>query len=65
MPTFWENVIQLIRFFLSSLTGLLFIILSPFIAVKKEPFMFILVTTFSLVSLLTIYVVLKKMLGID
>nr|QUE29280.1 Ycf33 [Erythrotrichia welwitschii] len=65
MPTFWENVLQLARFFISSVTGLIFIILSPFIALRRNPFFFSLTIVFSILILLSLYQVLQAMLGIS
>ena len=64
MPTFWENVLQLARFFISSVAGLIFIILSPFIALKKKPFFMSLVLGSSVLVLISMYQILQAMLGI-
>ena len=64
MPTFWENVLQLARFFISSVAGLIFIIISPFIALKKQPFFISLVIGGSVLLLVSTYQILQAMLGI-
>nr|YP_009297440.1 hypothetical protein Eryt_115 [Erythrotrichia carnea]AOM66783.1 hypothetical protein Eryt_115 [Erythrotrichia carnea] len=64
MPTFWENVLQLARFFISSVAGLIFIILSPFIALKRKPFFMSLVLGSSVLVLISMYQILQAMLGI-
>nr|YP_010337255.1 hypothetical protein MW575_pgp020 [Pseudoerythrocladia kornmannii]QUE28335.1 Ycf33 [Pseudoerythrocladia kornmannii]UNJ16840.1 hypothetical protein [Pseudoerythrocladia kornmannii] len=65
MPTFWENVLRLIRFFLSSVTGLVFIIASPFLGLKKKPIIFGIVSMLSVIILLIVYKVLQEMLGLN
>nr|QUE28158.1 Ycf33 [Sahlingia subintegra] len=64
MPTFWDNVLQLARFFISSVTGLIFIILSPLIALKRKPLLFSGMLVFSLLILFLLFQVLQEMLGI-
>nr|YP_010337681.1 hypothetical protein MW427_pgp160 [Sahlingia subintegra]UNJ17266.1 hypothetical protein [Sahlingia subintegra] len=63
MPTFWDNVLQLARFFISSMTGLVFIILSPFITLKRNPVLFSTVLLISLLILFFLFQVLQEMLG--
>nr|QUE28577.1 Ycf33 [Porphyrostromium japonicum] len=65
MPTFWENVLQLVRFFISSVTGLIFIVLSPLIVLRKNSFFFSLVLGISFSILLLLYLVLQAMLGLN
>lgn len=65
MPTFWENVLQLARFFISSVTGLIFIILSPFIALKRNPLFTSLLIGISFLLILFLYQILIAMLGMN
>nr|QUE29527.1 Ycf33 [Erythrotrichia foliiformis] len=65
MITFWENVIQLARFFISSVTGLIFIILSPLLAAKRNPIIASLVLGICMLILLSLYQVLQAMLGMN
>lgn len=65
MPTFWENVLQLARFFISSVTGLIFIILSPFISLKRNPTFFIIIIAGFAVIIVLLYQVLQAMLGVN
>nr|AOM68042.2 hypothetical protein Rhodc_008 [Rhodochaete parvula] len=65
MPTFWENIIRLIRFFLSSVTGLIFIILSPFVNLIEKRNTLYLVLILFLIILIIVYKILEQMLGIN
>nr|YP_010337062.1 hypothetical protein MW574_pgp020 [Madagascaria erythrocladioides]QUE29091.1 Ycf33 [Madagascaria erythrocladioides]UNJ16647.1 hypothetical protein [Madagascaria erythrocladioides] len=65
MPTFWENVIRLMRFFLSSVTGLVFIIISPIISVKEKPILLYISLIIFIFLLIITYKVLQQMLGIE
>lgn len=65
MPTFWENVLQLARFFISSVTGLIFIILSPFINFKRSPLFLIIIMGSFFLGIVSLYQVLQAMLGVN
>nr|ARO91369.1 conserved hypothetical plastid protein [Rhodochaete parvula] len=65
MPTFWENIIRLIRFFVSSVTGLIFIILSPFVNLIEKRNTLYLVLILFLIILIIVYKILEQMLGIN
>nr|QUE29717.1 Ycf33 [Erythrotrichia carnea] len=65
MPTFWENVLQLARFFISSVTGLIFIILSPFINLKRSPLFLIIIMGSFFLGIVSLYQVLQAMLGVN
>ena len=58
MFEFWENVIRLFRFFISSLTGLILVIIKPFINLYNNPITF-------LILILGIIGTLTEMLGIN
>jgi hypothetical protein len=65
MPEFWENVFRFPRFFISSMLGLVFIIIGPFLNLLRRPqttFIFIVITTFTLTF---ISLTLKAMLNLD
>lgn len=65
MPTFWENVIRLIRFFLSSVTGLVFIIINPIVSLKEKPVFFYILLIVLIILLVATYKILQQMLGIE
>nr|YP_009402661.1 hypothetical protein [Compsopogon caeruleus]ARX96017.1 hypothetical protein [Compsopogon caeruleus] len=65
MAEFWTNVIRLLRFFISSLSGILLVILQPLINLYSNPrnsitFIVIIITT-----LIITYKILTEMLGIS
>jgi hypothetical protein len=65
MPEFWENVFRFPRFFLSSMLGLVFIIIGPFLNLLRRPqtaIIFILIISSSLIF---ISLTLKAMLNLD
>ncbi len=37
MPDFWENTLRFPRFFISSMIGLVFIIIGPFLNLLQKP----------------------------
>ena len=64
MKDFWNNISRYPRFFISSLVGLIFVILTPFkILFKVQKFRFILIIFFILVSIV-IFLILKNMTGL-
>ena len=63
MNDFWNNIFRYPRFLISSLTGLILVILTPFrnlLKVKKLRIFFITLITLLLISL---YTILKNMLS--
>ena len=64
MNNFWTNILRYPRFFISSLLGLIFVILTPFRNLFKNPksrnFLFI----FILLFIITLYFILKAMIGL-
>jgi hypothetical protein len=65
MPEFWENVFRFPRFFISSMLGLVFIIVGPFLNLLRRPqttLIFIVITTLTLTF---ISLTLKAMLNLD
>jgi hypothetical protein len=64
MNNFWENISRYPRFFISSFTGLIIIILTPikgFFKSSKLRFVFLI---FMISSLLILYITIKNMLAI-
>jgi hypothetical protein len=63
MDDFWNNISRYPRFFISSVTGLILVILSPFRNLLKiKEFQFILPITFIL-FITVLYKILTSMLG--
>ena len=65
MPEFWENVFRFPRFFISSMLGLIFIIIGPFLNLLRRPQTALLFVFITLSSLIFISLTLKAMLNID
>ena len=64
MNDFWNNISRYPRFFISSLIGLILVILAPFKNLFKVPKLRI-VLILSLVTLLTLlYLILRSMVGL-
>jgi hypothetical protein len=64
MNDFWNNVSRYPRFFISSLAGLILVILSPFRNLLKVPKLRIgLIITF-LVFVILIYLIIRTMVGL-
>nr|YP_011005679.1 hypothetical protein V2479_pgp013 [Cutleria multifida]WAM62683.1 hypothetical protein [Cutleria multifida] len=62
---FWDNLLRYPRFFISSMIGLVLILLNPFIEkVKKfnDPKIII---TFLLIIVLSLFYILKQMISVD
>ena len=64
MNDFWANIVRYPRFFISSLVGLILVILTPFRNLFKNPKSRIVVILFLLIFLLSIYFILINMVGI-
>lgn len=65
MPDFWENVFRFPRFFISSMLGLVFTIIGPFLNLLRRPqttIIFIVVATSTTIFL---SLTLKAMLNLD
>ena len=64
MNDFWNNIIRYPRFFISSLVGLILVILTPFRNLFKIPkFRIILIISFFLIILL-LYAILRSMVAV-
>ncbi len=65
MPEFWENVLRFPRFFISSMLGLVFIIIGPFLNLLRRPQTAILFVVIISSSFIFISLTLKAMLNLD
>ena len=64
MNDFWNNILRYPRFFISSLTGLIIVILTPFKNLFKiKKFRVILISAFIL-FILTLYTIITNMIGV-
>ena len=64
MNDFWKNILRYPRFFITSLTGLIFVILAPFknlFKIKKLRFILIILSG---LFFLIFYMILKNMTGL-
>ena len=64
MNDFWTNILRYPRFFISSLIGLILVILTPFKNLFKNRQSRIFVIIFLVVFLITLYFILKAMIGL-
>ena len=64
MNDFWNNILRYPRFFISSLTGLIIIILSPFKNLFKIRKFRVALILILILFTLTLYTIIKSMLGI-
>ena len=64
MNDFWTNILRYPRFFISSLVGLILVILSPFRNLFKNSKSRILLIIFSIVFFLSLYLIIKTMVGL-
>jgi len=64
MNDFWNNILRYPRFFISSLAGLILVILAPFRNLFKVPKLRIFIILFVLVFLITLYFILVNMLSL-
>ena len=64
MNNFWINIVRYPRFFVSSLLGLILIILKPFKNLFKIPKLRWFVILFSLIFIVSLYLVIQKMIGL-
>jgi len=64
MNNFWSNIIRYPRFFISSMIGLILIILTPFRNLFKTPKLRLFLILFSLVFILSLYFIIRNMVGL-
>ena len=64
MNDFWNNISRYPRFFISSLVGLILVILTPFKNLFKVPKFRIVLITLVLSLIVLIYFIIRNMLGL-
>ena len=64
MNNFWSNIVRYPRFFISSMIGLILIILTPFRNLLKTPKLRWFSIIFGLVFIISIYLILRNMVGL-
>jgi hypothetical protein len=64
MNNFWNNILRYPRFFISSVTGLILVILTPFKNLFKIPRLRIFAILFLLVFILSLYFIIKNMIAL-
>ena len=64
MNNFWTNIIRYPRFFISSMVGLILIILKPFKNLFKISKLRWIILLFSLIFILSLFFIIQKMLGL-
>ena len=64
MNDFWNNISRYPRFFISSLAGLILVILAPFKNLFKVPKLRIILIISFLVFIILLYFILRNMVGL-
>jgi hypothetical protein len=64
MNNFWENVLRYPRFFISSLAGLILVLLSPLKNLLKTPKSRVILIVFLFTVFISIYLTVKNMVGL-
>ena len=64
MNNFWSTIVRYPRFFISSMIGLILIILTPFRNLFKTPKLRLFLILFSLVFILSLYFIIRNMVGL-
>jgi hypothetical protein len=64
MNDFWANIVRYPRFFISSLIGLILVILTPFRNLFKNPKSRIFLILFIVLFLLSLYLILVNMVAL-
>jgi hypothetical protein len=64
MNEFWTNILRYPRFFISSLIGLILIILTPFRTLLKTPKLRIVLIFLSLLLVISLYNIIINMIGL-
>lgn len=65
MPDFWENVFRFPRFFISSMLGLVFTIVGPFLNLLRRPQTTIIFIVVAISTTIFLSLTLKAMLNLD
>jgi hypothetical protein len=64
MNNFWTNIIRYPRFFISSMVGLILIILTPLRNLFKTPKLRWFLILCNLVFIITLYIIIRNMVGL-
>ena len=64
MNNFWTNIVRYPRFFISSMIGLVLIILTPFRNLFKAPKLRWFLILFSLIFILGLYFIIRNMVAL-
>ena len=64
MNNFWTNIVRYPRFFISSMVGLVLIILTPFRNLFKTPKLRWFLILLSLIFILSLYFIIRSMVGL-
>jgi hypothetical protein len=64
MNNFWTNIVRYPRFFISSMVGLVLIILTPFRNLFKIPKLRWFLILLSLIFILSLYFIIRSMVGL-
>ena len=64
MNNFWTNIVRYPRFFISSMIGLILIILTPFKNLFKTPKLRWFIILFSLAFIISLYTIIRTMVGL-
>jgi hypothetical protein len=64
MSEFWDNILRYPRFFFSSVSGLILVILTPFINVIRTTKSRVILLLVTVLIIIFFYLVLKSMAGI-
>jgi hypothetical protein len=64
MNNFWTNIVRYPRFFISSMIGLVLIILTPLRNLFKTPKLRLFLILFIFVFILSLYFIIRTMLGL-
>jgi hypothetical protein len=64
MNNFWTNIVRYPRFFISSMIGLVLIILTPLRNLFKTPKLRLFLILFILVFILSLYFIIRTMVGL-
>ena len=64
MNNFWTNIARYPRFFISSMMGLVLIILTPFRNLFKTPKLRWFLILLSLIFILSLYFIIRSMVGL-
>ena len=64
MNNFWNNILRYPRFFISSVTGLILVILTPFKNLFKIPKLRIFLIVFLITFFVGLFLILRSMVGL-